>query len=352
MALAGITTVGEFHYLHRRPDGGAYDDPDELALQVVEGARRAGLGLVLLRVAYARGGWDRPASPRQARFLDASPEDSLAAAERLAARGIAVGLAPHSVRAVPLEWIRTLRAASRQRGLPFHMHVSEQPREIEECLAEHGARPVALLAREGVLGRDFTAVHAIHLEEEEKEALAGCLVCSCPTTERNLGDGVLAAQDLLRQGCRLCLGSDSQCQIDLLEDARELEYHLRLLTLSRNVLPPLPEGLSGERLPGDPQMLALFLWCAASLNGAQALGLKTGDIRPGWRADLLALDLDDPSIAGADRESLLAAIVFGLERTAVREVWAGGRQVVAQGRHLEQEPITRQFQAVMRRLWS
>src|SRR5690606_17370469 len=215
MVLSGITAVGEFHYLHHPAEGGRYADPDELALRVFHAAKTVGIRIVLLRVGYARAGHDRPAHPRQMRFVDERVEDVIEAADRLAARGIAVGLAPHSVRALPLPWIRAMAEHARRNGWPLHMHVSEQPREIEQCLAEHGLRPVALLDREGLVDERFTGVHAIHLAPEEIEALgrARANVCACPTTERNLGDGIVPARELFALGATISFGTDSQVEI-------------------------------------------------------------------------------------------------------------------------------------------
>ncbi len=342
MVLSGITSVGEFHYLHHQPDGTPYENPEELSQRVLEAARWAGLTPVHLSVAYARSGFQRPQNPGQRRFLWPSPEDYLASIERLRSRGYRVGITPHSVRAVPRAWLALLRDYADQHSLPFHMHVSEQPREIKECLEEHGLRPIQMLAEEGVLGPRFVGVHAIHLADDEVEALAESFVCSCPTTERNLGDGVVPADRLFRSGARFCLGSDSNAQIDLLEDARQIDYHLRLEHLQRSVLDPLTEK----------QGLARRLFEAATRWGSEALGLKTGLLEVGYQADLMAVDLDDPSIAGATAEDLLATVVFGLERTAIREVWCAGRQLVCDGYHPRQRETAQAFARVMRRLAS
>jgi len=342
MLLSGVTAVGEFHYVHRQADGTPYDEPDELAHQVAAAAEDTGIRLRLLRVAYARAGFGAEPNPRQARFIDAHWEESVEAVQRLAQRGLLVGLAPHSVRAVPLDWLGPLHEYALTHGLPFHMHVAEQPRELEECKNEHGLQPVQLLEREGLIDDHFTAVHAIHLAEEEVLSLGRhrAVVCSCPTTERNLGDGILPADRLLQAGVELALGTDSQCQIDLFEDARQLDYHLRLERLERAVLDPR-EGPGG---------MGRLLLRAATAGGARALRLPVGALEPGLRADLVALDLHDPSIAGSAAEELADALVFAGGRLAVREVWVEGRQVVSEGRHPLQEGITREFLATMEAL--
>lgn len=347
MALAGITTVGEFHYLHHPPEGGRYDDPDELALRVAKAAADAGIELVLLRVGYARAGYGKEANPRQIRFVDRDAAETLAALDRLQARGLRVGVAPHSVRALPLDWIREMGRYAQAAGLPFHMHLSEQPREVEECREEHGLRPAELLAREGFVNERFTGVHGVHLADDEIELLGAraATICACPTTERNLGDGVVRAKALYDAGASLCFGTDSQIEIAPLQDARALEYHLRLERLQRAVL--------GEAEGDDrADRLAARLLSSATAAGARALGENTGTIEVGRRADLVAVDLDDPSIAGASPETLLPSLVFSLERTAIREVWSGGRAVVDGGRHVAQEEATRRFGDVMRSLWA
>ncbi|HLV61529.1 MAG TPA: formimidoylglutamate deiminase [Fredinandcohnia sp.] len=347
MVLSGITAVGEFHYLHHPAEGGRYADPDELALRVFHAAKTVGIRIVLLRVGYARAGHDRPAHPRQMRFVDERVEDVIEAADRLAARGIAVGLAPHSVRALPLPWIRAMAEHARRNGWPLHMHVSEQPREIEQCLAEHGLRPVALLDREGLVDERFTGVHAIHLAPEEIEALgrARANVCACPTTERNLGDGIVPARELFALGATISFGTDSQVEIAPLQDARSLEYHLRLQGLERAVL--APEGR------GEADALANRLLDAATIGGARSLGLDdAGRLAPGASADFFAVDLDDPSVCGSDPATWIPNLVFSAERTAIRDVWVAGERIVKDGSHPLQREIVDAFQRVMRRLWA
>lgn len=347
MARAGITTVGEFHYLHHQADGTRYADPDELAHRVAAAAEAAGIRLVLLRVGYARAGYGRDPDPRQALFIDRSPEETLASVERLRSRGLRVGVAPHSVRAQPLHWLRTLGAYAKEHGLPLHMHVSEQPREIDECLAEHGMRPVDLLAREGLLDDRFTGVHGVHLTDGERRALGevGSTICACPTTERNLGDGIVAAKELFEAGVSICFGTDSQIEIAPLQDARALEYHLRLRDLQRALLGH-PEG---DDTPD--RMAARLLECTAA-SGARSLGVETGRLEVGLPADLLSFDLDDPSICGAGPDTLLSTLVFSAERTALTDVWANGRKIVSEGRHFAQEAAVSKFREVMDRLWA
>jgi formimidoylglutamate deiminase len=367
MALAGITSVGEFHYLHRTPEGDAYDDPNLLALEVVRAARDVGLRIALLRVAYARAGYRKEPDPRQRRFIEPDPATFIRNADALA-RGLEgeshawLGVAPHSVRAVPVEYLREVSAFARAANMPLHMHVAEQPAEVETCLAEHGRTPVALLADEGVLSSRFTGVHAVHVTPEEIKLLrdAKACVCACPTTERNLGDGVVPADALLGAGVRVALGTDSHTQIDLLEDARGLEYHLRLKTLRRNVLAPAVVE-DESRAEGNPEnalhegggmsALAARLFECATRAGAESIGALAGSFEPGQAADFFTVDLEDPSVAGAGAEDLLPAIVFSLSRAAIRETAVGGRLVVESGRHPAQHDIVSRFAALQRKLW-
>ena len=327
MAMTGITAVGEFHYLHHSPDGSPYADPNLLAHEVIRAANDVGIRIALLRVAYARAGHQVEPNPRQIRFIEDSPDTYLARLDQLidtidTKDGMAwAGVAPHSVRAVPLDYLKPVVAFANERQLPIHMHVAEQPAEVAACIQEYGRSPVALLDTEGLLSERFTAVHAIHVTPKAVAALAesGAGVCACPTTERNLGDGVVPADLYFKANVPISLGTDSQIQIDLLEDARELEYHLRLQKTERNVLAPENEG--------GTSALATRLFECATVNGAKAIGFHGGELEPGAPADFFTVDLDDPSIAGASPDDLLAAIVFSLSRTAIREVAVNGKQL-------------------------
>jgi formimidoylglutamate deiminase len=333
MALTGITAVGEFHYVHHAPDGSIYDDPNLLAREVIRAAQDVGIRIALLRVAYARSGYELEPNPQQIRFIEPSPDTYLKHLEQLLAvpelkDGMAwAGVAPHSVRAVPLDYLKTIVNFANARGLPVHMHVAEQPAEVSACIEEYGRSPVALLDTEGLLSKRFTAVHAIHVTPKAiaSMARAGAIVCACPTTERNLGDGVVPVDAYFDAGVRVALGSDSQIQIDLLEDARELEYHLRLQKTARNVLAPSDDDSSAA--------LARRLFDCATVRGAESIGFNGGKLEPGAPCDFFTVDLDDLSIAGATTEDLLANIVFSLARTAIRDVVVGGKQIVNHGLH-------------------
>ena len=266
LRAAGYTAVGEFHYLGLPEAHAALDAAEE-----------AGIAIVLLLAAYARGGLDR--------FRQASAAEYLRALEELRGRGAAVGVAPHSVRACPADWLEELGRYAAAEGLPLHVHADEQPREIEECLAEHGIRPIALLERTGCLGPRTTVVHATHADGHELDLLAaaGARICACPTTEANLGDGFLPVERVLTRGIPLCVGSDSNVRIDPLEELRELEGIARRQAGRRNVL-------SVEAL------LSI-----GSAEGAAALGLE--------RWDDVEADLSHRSLRGADDP--LAALVHG-----------------------------------------
>jgi formimidoylglutamate deiminase len=266
MRAAGYTAVGEFHYL------GA-----DVAPAVAEAAAAAGVELTLLHVAYARGGLPR--------FRQASVRAYLDEVEALRARGIRVGLAPHSVRACPAEWLREIGRYAAREGLPLHVHADEQPREVEECLAEHGCRPIELLARSECLGPHVTVVHATHADGGELDLLAssGAAVCVCPTTEADLGDGFLPAERMRVRGIRLCIGSDSNVRIDPLEELRELEGIARRQTGRRGVFQ-------------TDELLAV-----GSEHGARALGLDA------WPE--IGVDLGHQALAGVAPEHVLAALV-------------------------------------------
>ena len=275
LRAAGYTAVGEFHYL-------GFDE----ALAAHEAAAEAGVELLLLLTAYARGGLER--------FRQESVAEYLRQVEELGARGVRVGLAPHSVRACPREWLEKIGRYSELEQLPLHVHASEQLREIDECLDEHGITPVELLERTGCLSPRTTVVHATHASETELDLLveAGARVCVCPTTEANLGDGFAPVPDLLERGVPLCVGSDSNVRIDPLEELRELDGIARRQTGRRDLLSP-------ETLLG-----------IGSAGGAAALGLEE------WPG--IEVDLAHPSLAGVAPEHVPGALVAGCDAGVLR----------------------------------
>jgi formimidoylglutamate deiminase len=268
MRAAGYTAVGEFHYI-------GFDE----AKAAAEAARAAGVEIVLLYAAYGRGGLDR--------FRQESAADYLRQVEELAEAGVRVGLAPHSVRACPADWLEEIGPYAERESLVLHVHADEQPREIEECLAEHGVRPIELLARTGCLGPRTTIVHATHADDHELDlvAEAGASICVCPTTEANLGDGFIPVERLGERGIRLCIGSDSNVRIDPLEELRELEGTARRQAMRRNVTPP-------------EELLRI-----GTEHGAVALGLDA------WPQT--AVELGHPALAGVPQDEVESALVFG-----------------------------------------
>ena len=275
MRAAGYTAVGEFHYLGL---------PEARA--AAEAAREAGVELVLLHVAYARGGLER--------MRQASVDEYLRQLEALREEGMRVGLAPHSVRACPEDWLRRLGEYAAAEALPLHIHADEQPREIEECLAEHGCRPIELLARTGCLGPHVTVVHATHADGAELDLLAesGTTICACPTTEADLADGFLPAARVEHRGISLCIGSDSNVRIDPLEELRELEGIARRQTGRRGVF-------------GTERLL-----CFGADEGARALGLES------WPE--IEVDLEHRSLAGVVRVDVFDALVSGCGADVLR----------------------------------
>jgi formimidoylglutamate deiminase len=316
LARAGVRTVGEFHYIHHQADGTPYADRTVLADLVVDAAKRAGLRVALLRVAYHRAGPGRDAEPMQRRFCDPSVDDVLRDLDALSARwrgdpDVVIGVAPHSVRAVPPSWLAPLRDWASSRGAPLHMHVAEQPREVDECVAETGLRPVELLADHGVLSDRFVAVHATHLAPHEARLLgaARAFACICPTTERDLGDGLPDLGALRAAGARLCTGVDSHVLTDPIEDLRSLETLERLRTRTRVTF-----RSSGD--PGAGATPAEALWMSGSVVGAAACGFHRG-------GGQVAVHRDHPALALVDDDHLMDAIVFGAGAGVVAEVRGG-----------------------------
>lgn len=346
MVLAGTTTVGEFHYLHNAPDGKPYDDPNLLAKQVIAAAQSVGLRIVLLRTAYLRSGFELPRDPGQIRFFEnaAAFLENAEALRREYSNSplVSVGIAPHSIRAVPLPDLREIAEWNRSAKLPMHMHVSEQVAENKACLREYGLTPVELLNRERILSPDFTAVHAIHITPAEVARLAeaDATICACPTTERNLGDGILPADSAMAAGIRIALGSDSQAQIDPPEDARELDYHLRLQQQKRAIL---------DEVQSKP--LAVSLFDCATIHGAHALKVPAGDLKHGSFADFFTVDLRDPSIVGHSAADLLSILIFSLNRSAIRDVAVNGKMVLRDQQHPLREEIIARYQELHRKVW-
>jgi formiminoglutamate deiminase len=320
MALAGMTAVGEFHYLHHRPGGRQYRDANEMGRAILAAGWEAGVKVVLLDACYLEAGPGRPLEGLQRRFGDRDVEAWAERAGDLAAEhGPAVAAAAHSLRAVPPTAVRRVAEWAAERSVPLHVHCSEQVDENEEVLAAYGATPVELLDEAGALRPGTVAVHATHLNELDAETLgaSGAGVCMCPTTERDLGDGIGPARRLLGLGSPISLGSDSQALVDPFEEMRALELDERLA--------------SGRR----GNFTTVQLLEAATAAGYAALGDPSGGrLRPGAPADFVTISLDGPGLAGIDEDFLLEGAVFGAGRRDVVDVVVAGRAVVAGGRHL------------------
>jgi len=341
MLEAGFTAVGEFHYLHHAPDGRPYDDLGEMAGRIVAAAATAGISLTVLPVLYRQGGFgDQPPSAAQLRFVN-PPERFLALLERvrtLAAGlpGACVGVAPHSLRAVNPDDLAALLDAVP--AGPVHIHVAEQLREVEDCLAWSGQRPVEWLLARHPVGPRWCLVHATHMTEAETRALARSQAVAglCPITEANLGDGLFGLPAFAASGGRFGVGSDSNIRVDAAAELRLLEYGQRLAHQSRNVIAP-PRASSGRTL-----------FDAALRGGAQALGLATSGLVAGAPADIVALDPTHPSLVAQAADGWLDGWIFAGDRTLVRDVWAGGRRVVEQGRHVGRAALRRRYAAALR----
>ena len=321
MALAGITCVGEFHYLHHAPGGRPYADPNAMGMALIQAATDAGIRLTLLDTCYLSGGIGKPLDGPQLRFGDGSADAWASRVSALVAGGNAkIGAALHSVRGVPRDEMKAVVEWAAVTGAPLHTHLSEQPAENEACLAAYGVTPTRLLADAGALGPRTSLVHATHLTSGDIALIGGARasVCACPTTERDLADGIGPIRTLFDAGAPITLGSDSHAVIDLFEEARAVELDERLRT-----------GRRGH-------------WSAAELLGAAfghtSLGWDdAGELAPGARADLVTIATDTPRTAGFTLRSAAETAVFAASAADVRHVVVDGRTIVADGRHLSMD---------------
>jgi len=336
MALAGVTSVGEFHYVHHAPDGTPYEDPNAMGTAVIAAAREAGIRITLLDTCYLHGGIGEEVSEGQRRFSDGTVEGWAARVDALAdgASGSAgpsgstpggspstvrIGAAIHSVRAVAPPEAAVVAAWANERGAPLHAHVSEQPAENVACQTAYGKTPTELLADAGALSERFTAIHVTHPSDRDRELLgeAGATVCLCPTTERNLADGIGPAAALRAAGARLAVGSDSQAVIDPFEEARAIELDERLARLER----------------GNQDAAALL--DAATAEGHRAIGWPEGGaIERGRLADLVNVSGESVRLAGIAPETAAASLVFAATAADVSNVIVGGEFVVRDGKHV------------------
>ncbi|MEU7169258.1 formimidoylglutamate deiminase [Streptomyces morookaense] len=321
MALAGITSVGEFHYVHHAPGGTPYGDPNAMGEALTEAAAAAGIRITLLDTVYLSSGFGEPPNRHQLRFSDGTVDawaDRLSAFKPADAGDVRIGAAVHSVRAVPADALATVAAWAAERDAPLHVHLSEQTAENDACRAAHGCTPTRLLADHGVLGPRTTAVHATHLTDEDIALLggSGTGTCMCPTTERDLADGIGPAAALQRAGSPLSLGSDSHAVIDLLEEARAMELDERLRTRTRG------------------HWTAAALLRAASADGHAALGRPdAGRLEAGALADFTTLALDSVRTAGPPPRLGAETAVFAGTGADIRHTVTGGRHIVRDGVH-------------------
>src|SRR5690625_228507 len=344
MLEAGYASVGEFHYLHHAPEGAAYDNPAELSARIAAASAETGIGLTLLPVLYMQGGTDgRSLAGGQLRFGNdmRSYQRILEGAEGAAAMAgedARVGVAPHSLRAVPREALSEVARLRPDR--PVHMHIAEQEAEIREVLGAYGKTAIRWLLDAEEIGPRWCLIHCTHMTPDETEALArsGAIAGLCPITEANLGDGIFDGARFLEAGGRFGIGSDSNIRITLSEELRLLEYSQRLRDRARAVLASSSHSTGRTLFEG------------AALGGAQAIGRDSGAIREGAWADLVALDGDALAIEGLEGDTVLDAFIFAGDDGCVADLWSAGRHVVTDGRHIARDAVEARFRAVMQRL--
>jgi formimidoylglutamate deiminase len=338
MLESGYTTVCEFHYLHHQPDGRPYDDPAAMSKALIAAAHDTGIRLTLLPVLYMTGGFDgRPLSERQRRFGH-TLDGFLALLQSLRALEhgtLKVGVALHSLRAVPEAAMHELLAAIAGTPMPVHIHIAEQIGEVQDCQALRGARPVEWLLANAPVDPHWALVHATHLETAEVQGIAasGATVAICPSTEANLGDGLFPLRDFLAAGGHWGIGSDSHVSVSPVEELRWLEYGQRLVTRRRNIAVSADQPSTGE-----------LLYTQALAGGLRACG------QPAAAQDWIVLDPAAPALAGATPADLLDRFVFGGNRGLVHEVHVAGQTVVAQGRHRDHDDIARRYGEAMKGL--
>jgi formimidoylglutamate deiminase len=336
--LHGYTSVAEFHYLHNAPDGSRYDDPAELAHRIVAASQTAGIGLTLLPVLYRHSQFGgAPPTEGQRRFI--LTQDAYASLYQSLAGKTAAGVAPHSLRAVTPEELAAVIAIAGD--APIHIHVAEQEKEVTDCLAWSGARPVAWLLDHAPVDHRWCLVHATHMDDSERCRLASSAAVAglCQTTEANLGDGIFPLRQFLAEGGRFGIGSDSNVCTSPVEELRWLEYVRRLETRARNVT-ETRQGAS----------VATSLYTRSLAGGAQALGRTASAIAAGNSADIVVLDTEHPALVGRSGDAILDAWLFSGNTTPVRHVMVSGQWVVRDGMHRAQETIAAEFARTMRRL--
>jgi len=346
MLLSGVTSVGEFHYLHHQADGTPYDDSLEMSKALAQAAKDSGIRLTILRTIYLHGGFDAALEAHQKRFADRDIDKAIEELKKLEdfcadqkEAKLDWGFAGHSVRAMRLDELQKVCAAFLKH--PFHMHVSEQQKEVQECQEQYGLTPIALLAREGLLDKRTTLVHATHASFEEIDLIKkhGSGVCFCPGTEADLGDGLGPASEFFQAGVPISLGTDGQTFSSILSEARCLEMHERLRKQRRNVL------------AGEDQDASAYLHQAATVHGAKALGLECGAFAVGQFADGFSLDLSDPYLCGGE-DNPLSTWYFSGDSRSLRDVFVGGDCVVRDGVHKGYGGSRESYQALSQKFFT
>jgi formimidoylglutamate deiminase len=344
MLEGGFTRVGEFHYLHHDPSGAPYDNPAEMAARIVAAAEETGIGLTLLPVFYAHSNFGgAPPTDGQKRFIhDVDGFARLVDSCRQIVSNLpdaVVGIAPHSLRAVTADELTAILPLASDG--PIHMHVAEQTKEVDDCLAATGQRPVRWLMNHTPVDKRWCLIHATHINAMETERLAksGAVAGLCPITEANLGDGVFPTHDYLAAGGAFGLGTDSNILIDAAEEVRALEYAQRLTRRARNVLAGGPKRSTGGEL-----------WRGAGAGGAQALGAGRAGLRRGAPADFITLDPEHPALLGREGDTLIDSLVFAGRHGAIDTVWRQGRRVVEGGRHHAREAIAARYRQTLKAL--
>lgn len=345
MLKSGFSIVGEFQYLHHQPDGTAYGEPAELSLRCLAAAEEAGIAITLLPTLYNHGGFggQKPASGQRRFINDADRFLQIHGRLKKECAGHPLrrlGISPHSFRAVTAELLGTVIAGI-DRAAPIHVHVAEQTKEVDDCLAWSGKRPVAWMLDNFDVSNRWTAIHATHMTEAETAALArsGATAGLCPTTEANLGDGIFPAALYLKEKGAFAIGSDSHISVSPAEDMRMLEYSQRLRDRTRNALAAGPGQSTGRTLLDG-----------ALAGGRTSMAQNVGAIAPGYRADIAVLDPDHPALAGRSGDAILDTWIFSAGNTAVRDVFVAGKQVVKDRHHHDEERIGRRFRAAVERL--
>ncbi len=347
MLKSGYTRVGEFQYLHHQPNGQPYENPAEMSLQTLQAAKETGLGITNLPVHYQYGGFGEQTLGQQQRRFANDPELFLKIVESIdqssnGDRNVVTGIAAHSLRAVGKKGLSTILSGLHESGrLPVHIHIAEQTKEVDDCIAWSGLRPVDYLLKHFEVDSHWCLIHATHMTEIETRAVAesGAVVGICPTTEGNLGDGFFNAVEYLKAKGQFGIGSDSQISVSPSEELRWLEYGQRLVHQSRNLL-----------AGGFQRSTGRTLFNQAAAGGAQACGHNSGAIAVGKRADFVVLDTDHPLLCERNGDELLDSWIFSGNSNTVRDVYVGGKHLIQDGQHAQQNEIAKRFKLTLKAL--